>query len=334
MNSKLRTTHRAHRLLGAFAACALAGCVQSPPSLQSQAQPLSAAGVFATAKWGSGPDELGHALRDEAASEGPMSLNVGPDGRLYVLDQVNARVQVFSRDGAVVGSVPIGTETAQDLAVVGGGRIWLLDRHRGLLALVDADGRRLAEVGYLGHGVAEPAVTTALFAFGGSLGVEVERTLVVRVASLEGAPDADRRAFDGVPPARDGGAWRRATLAATDPHLALVWDAAQSGALSHRREVRFDLPVRALRGLASDAGGNAWLAVYLARERAEAPFDVVEERSEVAVIDGEGGLLARVAFAPMVRPEEQFREFAFAPDGAVYHLQCVEDGAVIARWSR
>src|SRR5262249_21350777 len=99
--------------------------------------------VHLEARWGNGAAELGHKLGEEAP-EGPMSLAVGKKGDLWVLDQVNSRVQHFDAAGKLAGSIPVA-ETTQDLALGPHGELYTLDRiGKSEVIAYDAAGRALA----------------------------------------------------------------------------------------------------------------------------------------------------------------------------------------------
>lgn len=46
-------------------------------------------------KFGSDPDDIGIITPKEANPEGPMSFALGDKGEIYILDQVNSRIQCF-----------------------------------------------------------------------------------------------------------------------------------------------------------------------------------------------------------------------------------------------
>ena len=58
------------------------------------------------AKIGSGPNEIGAITPSEANPEGPMSFTLSKDGNIYILDQINHRIQIF-KDGKWIKSIPI-----------------------------------------------------------------------------------------------------------------------------------------------------------------------------------------------------------------------------------
>jgi hypothetical protein len=72
---------------------------------------------------GDGPGLFG--LGAEPGRPGPASLAVDSDGALFVLDQINRRIQQFDREGRLVRALPIDSEATEDIAAAGG-KIWAL----------------------------------------------------------------------------------------------------------------------------------------------------------------------------------------------------------------
>ena len=79
------------------------------------------------AAWGDGAGEAGLSGGKTSARTGPSSFDVGPDGTVTLLDEVNARVQRW-RGGAPVATVPVDVPAAtNDLAVAPDGSFYVLD---------------------------------------------------------------------------------------------------------------------------------------------------------------------------------------------------------------
>uniref|UniRef100_A0A7C4NZE9 6-bladed beta-propeller n=1 Tax=Thermodesulfobacterium geofontis TaxID=1295609 RepID=A0A7C4NZE9_9BACT len=79
------------------------------------------------AKIGSGPDEIGAITPPEANPEGPMSFALGNEGEIYILDQLNSRIQVF-KNKKCIRTIPLPTETAfLDIELLPGNKIAILD---------------------------------------------------------------------------------------------------------------------------------------------------------------------------------------------------------------
>lgn len=77
-------------------------------------------------KHGPGPDEIGVITPSEANPEGPMSFAPGKNEEIYILDQINKRIQVF-KQGRRIKTIPIPEETFIDIELLPDGKIALLD---------------------------------------------------------------------------------------------------------------------------------------------------------------------------------------------------------------
>jgi hypothetical protein len=76
--------------------------------------------------WGTGPDRAGIALAPESATLGPSSFDVDPQGRIYVVDTLQARLAVFD-GGRLVQETPVALGPQAALAVAPDGSSSLLD---------------------------------------------------------------------------------------------------------------------------------------------------------------------------------------------------------------
>ncbi len=79
------------------------------------------------AKFGTGSDNIGVTMGKEAASEGPMSFALGKDDEIYILDQVNSRIQVF-KNGKRINSIHLMRDIRfKDIALTSDSKIILLE---------------------------------------------------------------------------------------------------------------------------------------------------------------------------------------------------------------
>lgn len=346
-------------LVAPVALAPLPGCTQARPLAQArplvQAQPVT---VPAEAKpepaangqpslgwrvrtrhqlaWGQGLAAVGRAGGSEQNPEAPMSLDVDAEGRLWLLDQVNARVLRLVEGQPTVALK--ASRTAQEL-VVGADRVWLLDRlvARQAVALEPSSGKTLASVALNRSDIGEPGALTALQLVDGALWAEVGHAHWQRLADAAGQPTVPAR-IEGrlsargdlvlralrVPTAAGSANGRdvftgravvtgKAAAAGTDAPP--VWSA----------EATFELPVHALEELAGDSQGRVWLVADLVRiDAADQPL----ERRRVAVVWGaDGRELARVELCAPDGPEETLRSARLGHDGKLYNL-CVRQAGV------
>lgn len=288
--------------------------------------------------WGAAPGQAGRRWAAEQNPEAPMALDVAPDGAVWLLDQVNGRVQRLrvATDGGVtqLGSVQVSA-TSQDLALTPTDGLWLLDRFVSKSArLVDAaTGVTRADVALSGSGVAEPGAVSALWQRGDGLWVEVEHATLVRVSNSAGVPDPVRPLLPG----RVAPGGQRAVKALRVPPNRVVL---QALALPHRpqtapewvADLKLPLPIWAIADVSFDATGRAWVVVDLARfvPGEDAPV----ERGRMAVaVDTTGREVQRLTLCPPIGPEEQFRTARIGGDGALYSMCRGESGLRIERWA-
>jgi hypothetical protein len=93
-------------------------------------------------EYGSGQDQIGV---DRSAHVGPYSFAVDADGRIYILDTVNSRIQIFSADGHFRSTVPFQLFGA-DIVVDSAGMIYVRDIMVPELYQFDQKGTALAKI--------------------------------------------------------------------------------------------------------------------------------------------------------------------------------------------
>jgi hypothetical protein len=305
----------------------------SPSSAAVIAAPpiKSAAGhVLVRAGWGGGPDQLGKKSGPESAPEGPMSLIVDGQGNLYVLDEINHRIQRWSAAGARLAPIPIGGDTAQDLALGKNGAVALLDRlGERNVQLIGSDGKPLGEVGLVGKNLPEGGATTGLFADrDGNLWVEREHQELVKVADADGTSDPDRPTAPGRP-SRDGRLYLSAQLGDRAAGTASVRGLDGDGNALWQVTVALGAPILYLTLLDSDAAGNVYLAGHTGRPGAQPPYPIVGENLVVVGLSPDGaarGLLTLPAGPPAA---ESFRELAVGDDGTLYRMTLGAAGVIV-----
>ena len=111
------------------------------------------------------PDDLSDVWQNRGSGAGefryPASVAVGPDGTLYVSDQLNFRVQAFARDGRFLRSVgklgdQPGTFTRpKGVAVDRDNHLYVVDAAFNNVQIFDDQGRLLLAFGQLGYGAGE-----------------------------------------------------------------------------------------------------------------------------------------------------------------------------------
>lgn len=310
------------------------------PNLRARMRPAAAAPKAAPprsapkseqvfhARWGSAPGELGRRVANESSPEGPASFAVDGHGRAFVLDQVNGRVQVFE-SGKAPRSLPVPSDTYQDVALTRSDGLVLLDRlSKESVAFADASGKVTHEVPLVGKGVAEAGDVTGLFQRDDGTWVEVKHANLVKIADADGAPLEERTIAQG----RFGAEGSQLRASKSGASSAFVAQKTDRG-VEPLAKVEFELPVWQLLELETDARGRVFLGASLLDERAEAPFDVLDAREVVVVLDPSGSELGRLDLPASTGAEESFRRIRVGADGTVYHLAWDEHGATMRRLS-
>jgi hypothetical protein len=307
--------------------------VQAPPAVTAAPlKPRTVEGAPAekvfTAKWGGGVGQLGRKEASESSPEGPMSFVVDDRGRALVLDQVNARVQVFEA-GKEPRTLSLPGDTFQDLATTDSDGVVALDRlTTQSLAFVDSTGKVTHEVGLAGKGVPEPGEITGLFQRADGTWVEVKHANLVRVADREQNADLERPILEGRPTA-DGSAILRASR--TGERGVFVAEQRGNQPVRAISRVEFDLPVYQLLALETDRHGRIFLGASLLEEQAEAPFEVTASAELVVVLSANGAEVSRIELPETNGADESFRHIRVGDDGFLYQLTTSEDGATLWR---
>lgn len=287
--------------------------------------------TIAVFQWGSGDDALGRERQQEGNPEGPMSLTVGPDGSIWVLDQVNQRLVRLDATGKRVGSTPLPVQAGQDVVVTKDGTALVLDRLVDKsVAVIGPDGKPRGELPIEGKGLAEGGASTGLFHDGDDVLVEREHGDLVRIGKTDGKADAERAEVPGRP-AKDGANYFTMMLVdATQGLVALT--AVAKATLGHRytRQLGFGQPIVNLVLLDTDAAGLAYVGAHV-----ELPGSSLESPKlgvVVLCVDGRDGTpLGRAAFVGNTVADESFRELTVSGDGSILFLRRTEQSASLER---
>lgn len=276
--------------------------------------------------WGRGAGQFGHVREKEGNAEGPMSLTIGPNGELLVLDQVNARVQRFGRDGRFVGETAIGPDTAQDLVPLPNGGLAVVDRlGNSEVLFYDASGKPTGTVPLVGGGIEEGGGVTGLFSDDSGVHVEREHEEVFRIASLDGTPDPDRPSNPGRP-TRDGRFFLAAHIADAASGRAIVRAFDHNGNVAWQRQLMFPRSILHLVLLDSDRAGHVFVGATLARED-QVTYDLTDVATVVVRLGADDGTgLGNLTLPASSEPEEVFREISVRDDGVLLQMLVVNGG--------
>jgi hypothetical protein len=290
---------------------------------------LSPATEVIRASWGTGPDQLGISIPEEANPEAPTSFAVSDGGSIYILDQLNERIQVFDAAGTRTNTIAIPGPTFSDIDLGLSGRIILLDQWREkAVVFIDATGRLVGSVALFGGGVPDAGGVSDLYSRSDGVWVGYENTLV-RVCDADGKADPDRPAVSGWF-SRDG---RYLLSAAKLGDITASLTRKPVGkAKVENFSAFFDLPILYFTLLDTDASGKIYLGANLLAEGVDPPYNLEQAREEVVLFGSAGTELRRLIMPVSTGYAEVNRSLRLAADGTVYQLVIGESGATVRRY--
>jgi len=286
--------------------------------------------VVVSGGWGSGPGQFGHKRVLDALPEGPLALSVASDGSVLILDQVNRRLLRF-RDGRAVSSIPLGQDSAQDLALGPEGRLVVLDRllERGV-QIYSAEGELLHEVSLAGK--LELGGLTGVFVDEHGIYLERDHGLVQRSADLDGQRSDSERDLVGRP-SRDGQLAISAAL--LDPQSGQLTVRAHDrvkGQSLWQRVIQLPQPILQLVMIDSDRAGRIYLAAVTAIEEQTPPYRLSEEALYVMQLGRDGNERSRLKLPPLHGSDESYRPVTVDDGGNLYVLSTTENGVTVTRY--
>jgi hypothetical protein len=261
-----------------------------------------------------------------------MSFTVAQDGSVWVLDQLNHRLQHFSRDGQPLGARNLALLTPQDLTMTRDGRLLVLDRAaEKTVAVINPDGTERGRIALEGAGVTQTGSVTGVFADGDNVYVERQHGPLVRVGDTNGQSAAER---DEVPgrPTRDGRAW--VTVGVTDLATGRMYInavARPSREHMYTRELLLNTEVRHVLMLDSDRQGVVYIAVAMITRSGAVSADggggVETERVLLLCVDETTGRPTGQATLPAnTSAEETMRDLVALDEGGVLYAVRSADG--------
>jgi hypothetical protein len=274
--------------------------------------------------WGSGERAAGRVDGDESASMGPMSFALGPSGDVVLLDQVNARVLVFSRDGTLREAVPIPSTTFDDVLVGPGGEIVLLDRLvRSSVVVVDSSGVR-AEVPVVGPGIGRGGEVTAMLGADDGVWLEWRHTSVVHVLDA-GLSPCGREVLPG---RKAHGARLVASLEGRSGARIRLEEPTGT------REVVLEVGDRVERLVwaGTDGAGRVHAFMHVMAFDDDEPSRLDHEYVLGVRLDADLELDALLVSPYVIGTWEQFKEIEVADDGTVYQMAVDASGVRIVAW--
>jgi len=293
---------------------------------------LNDAQIVIRGAWGSSAGAFGQ--RPEGSRPGPMSLAIGDDNTIHVLDQVNRRVQRFDPSGRFSGQTDIAAETTETIAL-SGADLWTLVYEAGAVPghRVEryTDGQRALQV-TLDRAI---KLVTGLYVTGVGAATSVwveerhDRQIQVVAAGRALAPTEQTRHVLGRP--YRGQDAERLTATRLGAQRAALIHVLPGQGTRRLFDVVSPLPLVAIHALASDRAGRIYLGLLLGRD-ARPGQALVDVQRLLLVHRGQGAALLTIQLA-RERTHDTFQPLAIGPDGAVYQLHTSEEGVTVRRWA-
>jgi len=281
-----------------------------------------AATTIVRVPWGTACGQLGKV--DEASRPGPMDFAVVGD-TLYVLDSVNARVQLFGLDGGFRREIPIGTKTADFLTVSSAGDVTVLDAFvRRELRTFSADGELVAHAAL----PLTMGLCSGIFACDGRLWLEERHARAHCVSWPPGKGRAAARitgSLPGRPLGPDELPVRAQKKAGRD--VILRFGALQRA--GRQITLRFARPLASILALESDDMGRTYVAAACPKQP-----DGDEWKTDIvlAVIEPDTQQVAAIRM-PNAYITDHYRKLLVTRAGDVIQMQTAEDGVRFVRWT-
>jgi hypothetical protein len=264
-------------------------------------------------KTGSGSDNLGIILPDEANPEGPMSFALGKDGEIYILDQLNFRIQVF-KNNKRIKTIPIPKDKSldfKDLEVTPENKIVLAGEffkegraEKTYIYMLDLDGKVLNLI------KTEPCPPEIhIVAEGQYAGIWL---CSQRISSIDGK-ETDRIRVPG----KLSSDSKRIIDAKIIGEVSAVLYRSEENCLSRWEPevtVYFNMPIVNLLGIWDDIKGRIYLGAFLADEKRGRYSNLV------IIFSSDLREIGRVKLMVSGEPYEIWRSVKVSPEGSIYQL--------------
>ncbi len=276
---------------------------------------------------GSGADKIGISTPKEGNPEGPMSFAIGEKGEIYILDQINSRIQCF-KGGKRIKTTPIPSDTFMDIALTQDGKIILLDNAiKKSVYILDSEGKTLniipLEDGRLIPYA--PAVTGIMCVkkgeFSGIWAIVEGRS--VRIAMPDRSTDTNRISVPGLF-SSDGK--RLIRTEKIGDATAVIYRSEQYKFSQWEPEITvfFNMYIEYLLGIWDDKSGRIYLGAALADDN--------KWFNTIVILTPEGKELKRINLFFQEMPHEIHHSVRVSPDGHIFQMALDKGGVFIRRY--
>ncbi len=288
----------------------------------------SRSAVILQGVWGKNQGEFGKV--DEASRPGPMDFAVVGD-EIFVLDSVNARVQVFTLDGDFQREISIGTATADFLSVDNRGNVTVLD------AFVKRECRSFGTEGSLKARIELPqelGLPSAIFTENGTVWVEERHNQVFEIStSSEENVSLGKlsRRISGRPFSciEKTGGDTRTVHARKNGRREVIVRIDGDGGKQKLVSLRFPKSIVSVAGLDTDSGGRSYLTVTCLTDEKRSAWNT----DLIMVVISPDGEIAGTINMPNNYVTDHYRKVFVTPAGEVYQMQTDATGVRFIRWT-
>lgn len=267
------------------------------------------------AKAGSGPENIGVITPSEANPEGPMSFAIGKDEEIYILDQLNSRIQVFKNNKKTKTIfLPKDNSVAfRDIEITPDNKLILageffkegrIDKNH--IYILDSEGKVINLI------KTEPCAIELQIVYEGKFsGIW---NCAQRIASIDG------KAVDMIRiPGKLSWDSKRVFYANIIGDMTAIIYRSEENSLSRWEPevtVYFNMAIANLLGLWEDKKGNSYLGAFLLDEGK----DKTKYSNEIIVFSKDLKELGRVKLPAQKVPHEIWRSIKVSSEGEIYQL--------------
>jgi len=277
--------------------------------------------------WGDSGAAAGRRDGNESSPEGPMSFAIGPDGEIYLLDQVNHRVLAFDRERQLDLEMTLPADTFQDIEIAKDGALLVVDRLvRSSILVLDEAGATVGEYGVLGDAIPEGGGISATFVHEDGVWLEWAHTYAAHVLDEQLQPCNQTTEVGRILRGGD----ERVVAALDGWGGASVW-IEPTGSAKTVAELFLDPEDRIDRiiWIEADEVGHVVVALHL-WPRSGRPF---QDYVEVMVLDRDLEIQESFRSPYAIVEWAQFREFKLTPEGDLIQMAFTNRGVKLLRWS-
>ena len=274
-------------------------------------------------KLGTKPGEFGVTDYDEEEPVAPMSVAVSSSAdRVYVLDQLNRRIQVFL-SGKLEKELPIESVTANDLVLLNDTTLVLLDRDRNSLIFMSPDGVELSKAKISGPGILGGGDIWKLYARSDGLWAQVGKSDYLHLFSATGEP-VKRKRRSGFPSL--DGEWFFSVTTLGDGSIHVVKRNASGKPKYTEAHIVPETRNGGLLAADCDSAGNLYVVSLPSNKNAG------ESARRVDVLSPDLKVVRNFSLEPATTVRDSFRTVAIAKNGAVLQLDVKEDRVAVRRY--